>query len=143
MTIETALFSYLSGRTEITDIVSTRIYATVAPSSTTYPYITFQILSNQPEHHMGGSSAITLVRVQLDAWATLVSQQQSISEALRDKLDGFRGAMGSESLQIRMCFLDNRNTFEEPDKKGENLPVHRASLDFSIWHEESAPTLDN
>ena len=141
MTIETAFFSYTSTKAAITALVSTRIYATVAPSSPTYPYITFQIISNQPEHYMAGAEGLTNVRLQADAWSFSVAEQQAISEALRNALDGFVGLMGTENLDVRSCFLDSRNTFEEPDKQGKNLPVHRASLDFSIWHKESVPTL--
>jgi len=141
MTIETAFFSYISNEAAITSLVGTRIYASVAPSSVTYPYITFQVISNSPEHYMQGASAITSVNLQVDAWARLVAEQQAISSALRNALDGYRALMGTEQLDVRKCFLDNRNTFEELDKQGKNLPVHRASLDFSIWHVESLPTL--
>jgi len=141
MTIETAFFSYVTSKAEITNLVSTRVFASVAPSSPTYPYITFTVISNQPEHYMGGSSGLTSVRLQVDAWARLVSEQQDISEALRNVLDGYGGLMGTENLDVRMCFMENRNTFEEPDKQGKNLPVHRASIDYLIWHKESLPTL--
>lgn len=141
MTIETAFFSYTSTKASIIALVGTRIYASVAPSAPTYPYITFQVISNNPEHYMQGASGITSVQLQVDAWAFLVSEQQAISEVLRNALDGFKGLMGTELLDIRKCFLENRNTFEEPDKQGKNLPVHRASLDFTIWHVESLPTL--
>jgi hypothetical protein len=141
MTIETALFSYLSTEAGMTTLVSTRIYASSPPSSPTYPFVTFQIINNQPAHYMAGAVGITDVRMQIDAWAFLVSEQQAISEALRNLLDGFRGSMGTELLAVRKCFLETRNTFQEPDKQGKNLPVHRASLDFSLWHVESLPTL--
>lgn len=141
MTIETAMFSYLSGKPAITAIVTTRIYATSPPSNPTYPFITFQILNDEPRHHMLAASGITEVRLQIDAWAFLVSERRDISEELRKVLDGFRGLMGTELLDVRYCFLENRNTFQEPDKQGKNLPVHRASLDFAIWHVESLPTL--
>ena len=141
MGIETALFSYLSNKAAITAEVSTRIYATVAPSSVTFPYITYEIISEDHEHEMDGAAGLTNVLVQLDAWARLVSERQDIGEALRNALDGFTGQMGTENLEIRNCFLENRTTFEETDKEGKNLPVHRSSLDFSIWHEETLPTL--
>ncbi len=141
MTIETALFSHLSVQAGITALVSTRVYATVPPSDPTYPFITFQIFSDVPEHDMSGAVGLTQVKVQIDAWAFLVAEQQAIAEAVRNELDGFRGALGTEALAIRSCFLDSRNTFQEPDKQGKNLPVHRSSLDFSIWHVESLPTL--
>lgn len=141
MTIETALYSYLSNKATMTALVGTRIYASVPPSAPVYPFVTFQVINNQPAHHMGGAVGLTDVTMQIDAWAFLVSEQQAISEALRNALDGFKSTMGTESLDIRKCFLDTRNTFQEPDKQGKNLPVHRASLDFSIWHVESLPTL--
>lgn len=141
MGIETALFSYLSTKPIITAEVGTRIYATVAPSAVTYPFITFEIISEDPDHYMQGASNLTNVLVQIDAWAFLVAERQSIGEAIRNALDGFVGNLGAENLVIRNCFLRNRTTFEEPDKQGKNLPVHRSSLDFSIWHEQSLPTL--
>jgi len=141
MTIETAFYSYASTKPSITALVGTRIYASAPPSDVVYPYVTFQVISNNPEHYMQGASGITRVNLQVDAWARLVQEQQDISEAFRNALDGFKALMGTELLDIRNCFLDNRNTFEELDKLGKNLPVHRASLDFLIWHAESVPTL--
>ena len=141
MTIETAMFSYLSNKASITALVNTRIYATVPPSSVTYPFITYTVLSEDTEHDMGGAVGLTNVLLQIDAWAYIVSERQAISEALRNALDGYKGQMGAELLDIRNCFMTDRNTFEEPDKQGKNLPVHRSSLDFSIWHVESVPTL--
>ena len=141
MSIATAMFSHLSSQAGITALVGTRVYATVPPSDPTYPFITFQVFSDAPEHHMGGAVGLTIVKMQIDAWAFLVQEQQDISEAIRNALDGFRGLMGTELLDVRHCFLESRNTFQEPDKQGKNLPVHRASVDFSIWHVESLPTL--
>lgn len=141
MTIETAFFNHVSTTVAITSLVGTRVYATIAPSSVTYPHITFKVNSDAPEHHMAGAAGLTRVLLQVDAWAYVVSERQAISEALRNALDGFKGLMGTEQLDVRSCFLENRNTFEEPDPQGRNLPVHRTSMDFSIWHVESLPTL--
>jgi hypothetical protein len=141
MTIESAIFSYLTSKVEITTLVSTRVYATVPPSAPTYPFITFTKITDQPNRDQDGSIGLAEVRLQLDAWAFIVQEQQNISEALRNVLDGFRGLMGTELLDVRRCYLETRNTFQEPDKQGKNLPVHRASLDFIIWHVETLPTL--
>lgn len=141
MGIETAFFSYVTSKAALTALVGTRVYASVAPSSVIYPYVTFRIISDVPEHDMSGAVGLTEVILQVDAWAREVAERQSISETLRLILDGFVGLMGTENLDIRYCMLENRNSFEEPDKQGKNLPVHRASLDFSIWHVESLPTL--
>jgi hypothetical protein len=141
MGIETALFSYLSTKPSITALVGTRVYATIAPSSVTYPFITYFVVSETHEHDMTGASGLTNAVIQIDAWAKLVAERQAIGEAVRNALDGFKAPMGTELLDIRNCFLQNRNTFEVDDDLGTNLPIHRASLDFSIWHVESLPTL--
>ena len=141
MGLETALFSHLSNKASITTLVTTRIYATAPPSSITYPFITYQVLSEEHNHDMSGAVGLTNALVQIDTWAILVSERQAIGEALRNALDGFVGLMGTENLDIRTCFLQDRTTFEELDREGKNLPVHRSSLDFSIWHVETLPTL--
>ena len=141
MTIETALYSELSTTAEVTAVVSTRIFPQVAPLTVPYPFIVYSVINSIPEHHMGGASALTNVSLQLDVWAETVGELITIAEVLRNDLDGFRGDMGTENLDILSCFMDTRTTFEEPDPRGRKAPVFRSSLDFTIWHVSTVPTL--
>ncbi len=141
MTIESAIYNELSTTAEITAVVSTRIYPQVAPESAAYPFITFLVVSEVPEHHMGGAAPLTRVMMQFDVWAETHAERVDIAEVLRNALDGFRGDMGTENLDIQSCFLENRSNFQESDTEGKAAPVFRTSMDFSIWHVLPVPTL--
>lgn len=141
MTIESALYSYLSNKASVTALVSDRIYPQVAPQGTAYPFVTFNVLSEDTQHDMSGASGLTNVAMQIDAWCETVADRVSVSEALRNALDGFRGAMGTESLHISNFFMTDRQNFVEGDTEGKAHPLYRSSMDFSIWHAESVPTL--
>lgn len=141
MTIESALYSYLSTKSTITDEVGTRIYPHPAPNDADYPFITYSVTSENTQHDMTGASGLANVQVQLDAWAETVADRSDASEAIRNALDGFTGNMGTENLNIRTCFLVDRSTLQESDPEGRQQPIFRASMDFTIWHVESAPTL--
>lgn len=141
MTIESALYSYLSNKASITALVSTRIYPEVGPNDAGYPFITYITVTGDQQHDMSGASGLTNVRMQIDAWADIIADRVSVSEALRNALDGFTGNMGTENLNIRSCFLADYSTLRETEPEGRGQPIYRASLDFSIWHVESVPTL--
>ncbi len=141
MTIETALYSYLSTKAEVTAAVSTRIFPQVAAEGTIYPFVVYSVISDNPEHDMDGAVGLTSINMQIDVWSETIALRMSIAEIIRNVLDGFRGNMGTENLYIQSCFLDNRANFEERDTEGKADPVYRSSLDFSIWHVETVPTL--
>ncbi|MCP5017108.1 MAG: DUF3168 domain-containing protein [Ketobacter sp.] len=141
MTIESAIYSHLSTKSSITALVSDRIYPQIAPNSAEYPFITYNIVTEDHDHSMGGATGLANLILQLDVWASTVPTQVSLSEALRNALDGFKGLMGSEDLDIRNCFLQNRASFFEPRTEGKEIPDYRTTLDFSIWHVETVPTL--
>ena len=141
MTIESALFSYLSTKAEVTAAVGTRILREIAPEGAIYPFMTYTVVGDVPEHHMGGASGLTNVTMQIDVWAETFGEAVSLSEVIRNVLDGFTGDMGSENLSIRTCHLENKISLPEADLEGAQSPVFRKSLDFLIWHVESVPTL--
>ncbi len=139
MTIEKALFDYMSNHATITTQVSDRIYPEVAPEQTTYPFITFTINTEAHDHYMEGASGLANPNIQIDVWAGKVSDRAITTEAVRASMDGFRGLM--DDMEIRNCFLVDKTNFMEPSQEGEGKPIYRASMDFSIWHVESVPTL--
>ena len=141
MTIESALFSYLSTKASVIAVVGTKIFPEVAPESALYPFITYQVLGDTPEHHMTSAAGLTNVSMQIDVWADTFASSVTISEVIRNALDGFTGDMGSENLSIRTCHLENRLSLAEPDAESEHLPIFRKSMDFLIWHAETVPTL--
>ena len=140
MSIETAFYSYVTSKASITSLVSTRIYPLLAPDTPTYPLIVYTVFAEGHDHDMGGATGLADLTMQIDVWAKNIITRRTITEALRNELDGFQGDMGVELLNIRKCFLEDRTHFFEKDNEGGGT-FYRTSMDFSIWHVETLPTL--
>lgn len=137
MAFETALVAYLKSKTAITNVIGDRIFPQVAPQGTAEPYLVFARISGASGHHMTAADGVQQTRYQFDAYGRY-SQVKEVGEALRQSLDGYRGAIGGEHVQT--CHLmDERDLYEEPDDK-QQFGTHRVSMDFLIAYVEDVPT---
>ena len=87
MSVEAALFNYLSGISGIAAIVGTRIYPLEAPQNGAFPCITFQTISFQHTNSLEGSSGLGAARIQVNCWARNVAgstRGYTTALALRD-----------------------------------------------------------
>lgn len=141
MSVESAIYSHLSGVVAVTALVSTRIYPNVAPQGVTLPYIVQQRVSRRGFPNLAGSSGMVRQRHQLDCFATTQASIDTIVTALRTALDGWRNtAMGTESLNVLSITLeDARDSYQAPSD-GSDIGVHRASLDFIVLYGETIPS---
>jgi len=72
--------------------------------------------------------------VQIDCWGETYVQADAVFDALRKRLNGFRGAVGSDSPPsgfIQGAFLESeRDAWEDVPE------LVRRMADFFVWHEE-------
>ena len=141
MSVESALYSYLTGVTGVTDVIGTRLYSDLANASgITRPFVSYFVVSENPSRHFGGPAGLKFARIQMDVWASSGPSRRAVAEALRLALDGFSGTMGAELLVVRRCALDMvRNTYVDPED-GTETPTYRATIEVEITHQESVPT---
>lgn len=141
MSLRTAIYDHLGDETDITDVVSDRIYPDVAPEGADLPYITVNVVSTFHSHHMTAASGLAQARVQIDCWTTSSTGRETLSEAVREALDGYRGgSMGDDSLDVRSVHLEDDAQTYEPPTTGSDVGVFRQRMDFMIWYAESVPT---
>lgn len=148
--LEAALYSYLTGLSGLTNAstgVSTRIYAGLAPQEDAYPRITFTVPTDQPNHYMAGASGLTEATVQIDVWALSSLSRRSITNLVRNGMDGLiGGTMGTApyNLSVDSVLLKSKRATEETKVGEENASenaIFRMSMDFSIYYREAIPTL--
>lgn len=146
MAIESALYSYLTGKSAITDLVGTRIWPIMAPQEDTYPMITYQLISDVPHHHMTGESGLWMCRIQLNVYderttggtGNVYKSVKSISEALRNVLSGYRGTWGSTA--IRRCTVESFGDLPVAVESGEEQAVCAVTADLEVYYTKSAPS---
>ena len=134
MSLKTALYSYLTGISAITTLVSTRIYPDVAPETATRPYIIYQYVSSEHVRHMTAASDFASRRVQFDVYGDSALSVENVFDALRDALESKRGNIGTENLSVLSSGIDSeRDDFVDPADASQ-IGKHRRSIDYIIWH---------
>lgn len=134
MSLKTALYSYLSGQSGLTNLVGTRIYPDIAPANASLPYVIHQYVSADHVRHMGGTSDFASRRVQFDVYGATAVSVDNVFAQLRTALEAKRGTIGSENLVVLSSGIESeRDDYVDPID-GSQTGKHRRTIDFIIWH---------
>jgi hypothetical protein len=128
MTIEEALYTYLLGETDITDIVSTRIYPVVLPQGTELPALTYIQVSN-PVHH---DVDIAYPRMQLSSWAEDYADAKDLFYAVKETMQRYKGVMGGDS-GVKVSQVVFLNSF---DLYSQGTGIWHIPADYKIIYRE-------
>lgn len=102
----------------------------VLPQNPTLPALTFLLVSeNRPKASPQGPLQLCEARFQIDAWAARSVAAYELAEAVRKKIDGYRGPAGDEVIQS-ITSETGRDFYESEAKQ------HRVSRDYMVWFEE-------
>lgn len=100
--IEKALPHFLENDTNLSALVADRIYPYKLPQTTTLPAIVYQDISNTFTQAHGEASALPFPRYQFTIYAGTVDMLNQVKEALRIRLDGYKGIMGTSSYETEV-----------------------------------------
>lgn len=134
--VNDAIYYILSNAAGVTAITSTRIYPLQAPQNVTRPYITYQRISTERDGSLDGPNGLVSASVQVDCWATTNDAARALADAVRLAFDDYRGSAASTIIQGVFLKQDFDN-WEQELAGGESL-LHRVTLEFNVWHEETA-----
>ena len=140
MTIETAiqtgLKSHFTGDSNLTGI-SAPVYPHIAPQGSAYPFVIYTIINSSIEKSINPASdtlTLTNINIELGIFSTSMETRSLLMASIKDKLHGFRGSLGTESLDIRESFLESAATFSESELTGSDEQIYRASLTFNLYY---------
>jgi hypothetical protein len=128
-TIDSALFSRLSGFAGLKALVSTRVYPPPAPQNAAYPLVTYQEIDRQPIHVMGRTAGVVHIRYQVDSWAETLAEAKAVAAQVEAALDNWAGT--SANVVVKNSFLESGQSSPYDDAEG----VHRYIQDFLIEYE--------
>lgn len=141
MSFHKAIYEHLAGKTEVTDLCSTRIYQDDAPNSATKPYITYNQIGNSHTHHLGGDIGLANPMFQIDCWDDDRSGSRALFEAVREEMDAFRGTMGTSpdatAVRSTHCTSD-LDTFLPGE--GSEDELYGVSSTWEFWIQETVAT---
>lgn len=143
MSLKDALYEELKDNAGVSALVSTRVYSTVAPEGAALPFVVFQQLGGDHDHHMGGANGLTRREIQIAYYANKPKDAEAGGEAIRDAIDGFHGTMGTVvTANVRMSHLGSAiDTFEPAADSKHTKSVYGINQSWSFWHTDTVPTL--
>lgn len=128
--IRKIIVNLLKNSSSINTLVGTRIYPRVVPPGVSKPAIAYQVISESRGYQMDGQTGLTNTRMQLTIVAESVSQMDTLAEACRQVLSGYRGTVNGKYIHI----ITLANEYDGAAVEGENLVVLRQ--DYQIkWKE--------
>ena len=134
MELGEALYSKLSGTTDLTALVSTRIYPRIAPQNTAFPYVIFFQVSNPGYHAMLNDPNINSPRWQISTWAETYSSARAIAKQVKAALRDYSGTMGGSSgVSVQRIFYENEVDYTDVDPETKAV-THHIAQDYIIWH---------
>jgi len=128
MSIQSELFTKLSGTAGVSALVATRIRPVKLPHGYTLPAIVYTRITSPRIYHLGGASGRTRTRFQIDSWATTEAAASNVADAVRAALSGFNGTLTTLKAVIHLE--------REQDQYDADAEAFGVSQDYIFNHTE-------
>lgn len=135
MSLQTALFERLRDDSGVGAEVGNRITHSVLKESETLPAITYQRIGGSPGHHMGGSTGLFDVNIQISCYADTPLAANDAAEAVLSSLDKFSGTMGTtNTAAVRDSILESSVDTVEPSASNKHKHIYGVNQSWTFWH---------
>lgn len=95
----------------------TRIYPNKLPQGVVATSLVYQEISNVGDHHNAGPSGLASPRMQITAWAGSADAAATLARAVKSRIDGYRGTMGSggDAVTVQGVFFQDSRDIEDDE----------------------------
>jgi len=129
MEIGKAIYKILSQNSDVSALVGTRIFPNVAPQTTIFPFIIYDVTGVQPNDTKEGPSTLDTNDVMISCYSETYSQASDLAQKIRVAMDRINeGIYGGEQIQSSQ-FQSYNDIFD--DTSGD-AGIYRKALDFEI-----------
>jgi len=118
MSLETAMRAYVLADATVAAAVGTRMYSRKPPQTPGVPYIVYQRIDTRRLHDMDGPDGLPRPRVQIACWAANSTGAADLADAVRERLDGYRGAWGDVTIGSCLCVGESDTDDPETGRAG-------------------------
>ena len=132
--IERALYTHITESSTIAALIGVRLFPNQIPQGQKMPAAVYQQSKGVRQHTMDGPVGMVDSQYSVTCYAESYSQAKSLSEAIRNRLDGYRGTVGG--VEIDAIFLIDE--FDVPCSKAGTDILNRfgKNLTFIVWFRE-------
>lgn len=116
-----------------TAVGAARIHPMVLPQDQTTDSIVYTKISSVSELHSEGPDGLGHPRYQIDCWSKTPPGAKALFLLVKNRLEGYRGVMGSggDAITVQGVIPDNEREGYDSEAK-----LYYSGQDFIIWFEE-------
>lgn len=125
MIVGKAIYYLLTNATDVTDIVSTRVYPEVAQQDADLPFIVYNVTNNEPSDTKPEPSKLDTAQVEVNIYSDSYTEAIDLAVAVRAALDRVKGTYNGvnvQSIQYQNEVID----FDEPQR------AYNISADYDV-----------
>ena len=115
-------------------LVSTRVYAQVAPSTAGTPYVVWQRTSVLRVDSHDGASGLATQMLQITSIDEDYIDALAVADAVRGAIDGADGTIGT-TAGVRIRFISGGD-IPSLDPQNEARQLYGIYHDYEVWHQE-------
>ena len=129
MEIGKAIYNILSTNSDVSTLVGTRIFPNVAPQTTTFPFIIYDVTGVQPNDTKDGASTLDTNDVMISCYSETYSEASNLAKKIRIAMDRITEAEYA-TIKIQSSQFQSYNDIFD-DTSGD-AGIYRKALDFEI-----------
>ena len=134
MEIGKAIFKILDDNSDVNALVSSRIYPMIARQGTDFPFIIYDVLSDEPTDYKEGVSSLDTTSIMVSVYSETYSQASDLAKKVRTALDRQSGTIAG--IKVQSIKYDGYNDFFDLDSFDNSATnargVFRKALDFDV-----------
>jgi len=129
MEIGKAIFNILSNDSDVLALVESRIFPNVAPQTTEFPFIIYDVTGVQPNDTKEGPSTLDTNDVMISCYSETYSEASDLAKKIRIAMDRITEAEYA-TIKIQSSQFQSYNDIFD-DTSGD-AGIYRKALDFEI-----------
>lgn len=134
--LRTALRGFLLADGTVSALCGGRIYPARLPQGQVLTSLVYTRISGQGDNKMDGATGLSRPRMQIDAWSQSADSASALANAVKDRLDGYRGEMAPANSPADPVFVQGVFFESERDGYDNDSQLYFVSRDYFIWNEE-------
>lgn len=137
MTIERALYSYLTSDAEVAALIATRLYPETAPTERLYafPYITYTQPARQNVYAMNGFTGLSRASFTLDVWTDSQPSREAVARVVEAAVHAW-APDAREGVAIRRATVEQQADDYVPPTDGSERGTYQRAMDVDVWFKE-------
>lgn len=126
------LRTFIIGTTSVTSLIATRCHYNHLPESSLSPHVWFRVASDSEERTMDGVGGLHEATCDIECVGTTESSAQNVGDAIKSRLDGYKGAMGNCTCQG--AFLRDKDDDYMPYSNQSDEGAHVVAFTLNCWY---------